>query len=227
MCEFCAEHGEGKIWYLAMKNYGQELLSQGHRREHIAAFFKDFETSVAGSLAALDAIQALPFVPDVVSKVATARQKKWHFGQVVPIEDVDLILDSAAAVRMPQPHHRSTRSAILLRLRRRSGRRHRPVPRLRQPPRNPLARRRARGDSSIGQRRASPFGVDIRYAVHRRLMQLRSGLHGVSDAGRRRDDAGLLRGGVHRGSGLGSLHGLQVVPRAMSLRCDSLHGHAR
>ena len=102
MCEFCAEHGEGKIWYLAMKNYGQELLSQGHRREHIAAFFKDFETSVAGSLAALDAIQALPFVPDVVSKVATARQKKWHFGQVVPIEDVDLILDKMdSIVRLP------------------------------------------------------------------------------------------------------------------------------
>lgn len=102
MCEFCAEHGEGKIWYLAMKNYGRELLSQDHRREHITAFFKDFETSVAGSLSALDAIQALPFVPDVVSKVATARQKKSHFGQVVPIEDVDRILDQMdSIVRLP------------------------------------------------------------------------------------------------------------------------------
>jgi len=32
MCEFCAEHGEGKIWYLAMKNYSQEMLSQNGRK---------------------------------------------------------------------------------------------------------------------------------------------------------------------------------------------------
>ena len=102
MCEFCAEHGEGKIWYLAMKNYNQEMLSQNGRKEHIAQFFQDFESSVAGSLSALDAVQALPFVPDVVSKVATARQKKSHFGQVVPIEDVDKILDQIDSfVRLP------------------------------------------------------------------------------------------------------------------------------
>lgn len=28
MCEFCTQHGEGKIWYLQMKNYAQELLSE-------------------------------------------------------------------------------------------------------------------------------------------------------------------------------------------------------
>ena len=25
MCEFCTEHGEGKKWYLQMKNYAKEL----------------------------------------------------------------------------------------------------------------------------------------------------------------------------------------------------------
>src|SRR3972149_6015257 len=102
MCEFCAEHGEGKIWYLAMKNYSQAMLSQNGRREHIAQFFQNFESSVAASLSALDAVQALPFVPSVVGKVATARQKKSHFGQVVPIEDVDKILDQIdSIVRLP------------------------------------------------------------------------------------------------------------------------------
>jgi hypothetical protein len=47
MCEFCAEHGEGKQWYLSMKNYSRELLADPQRRDHIAAFFKDFENSVA------------------------------------------------------------------------------------------------------------------------------------------------------------------------------------
>jgi len=102
MCEFCTKHGEGKEWYLKMRNYSQELLSLDGRREHIAAFFQDFEARVARSLSMLDAIQALPFVPDVVSRVATARQKKEHFGQVVPIEDVDSILDMVdSIVRLP------------------------------------------------------------------------------------------------------------------------------
>jgi len=104
MCEFCTEHGEGKEWYLTMKNYGQELLSQRGRREQITAFVQNFETDVAESLSMLDAIQALPFAPGVVSQAATARQKKIHFGQVAPIEDVDKVLSLVDnIVRLPCP----------------------------------------------------------------------------------------------------------------------------
>ncbi len=102
MCEFCTEHGEGKVWYLAAQNYNQELLNQDGRREHITEFFKDFELSVARSLSMLDKIQALPFVPAATSSVVTARQKKSHFGQVVPVEDVDQMLDLVdTVVRLP------------------------------------------------------------------------------------------------------------------------------
>jgi len=102
MCEFCTEHGEGKAWYLTMKNYSQELLSQNSRSEHIREFFKSFESRTAHSLSMLDKIQALPFLPAIVSKVAGSRQKKSHFGQVVPIEDVDKILDEITSiVRIP------------------------------------------------------------------------------------------------------------------------------
>lgn len=102
MCEFCAEHGEGREWYLTMKNYGQELLSQGGRRERITAFLRDFEARVARSLTMLDSLQALPFVPNAVGRIATYRQKKEHFGQVVPVEDVDRILELVdSVVRLP------------------------------------------------------------------------------------------------------------------------------
>jgi len=102
MCEFCAEHGEGKEWYLSMKNYNQELLSQDGRSQHIRLFFQDFESRVAQSLSMLDSIQALPFIPGIVSRVATGRQKKSHFGQVVPLEDVDVLLDQITSiVRLP------------------------------------------------------------------------------------------------------------------------------
>ncbi|MEW6531206.1 MAG: hypothetical protein AB1473_10240 [Thermodesulfobacteriota bacterium] len=47
MCEFCHEHGEGKKWYLEMKNYSRELVAQGGRlgfiddtRAHFEAKYK-------------------------------------------------------------------------------------------------------------------------------------------------------------------------------------------
>jgi ferredoxin len=102
MCEFCTQHGEGRAWYLNMKNYSQEMLAQDGRGEHIREFFKDFEARTARSLSMLDAIQALPFIPSMVSRVATQRQKQSHFGQVVPIEDVDILLDQIdSVVRLP------------------------------------------------------------------------------------------------------------------------------
>lgn len=102
MCEFCAEHGEGKLWYLTMRNYGEELLAQDNRRQQITAFFHDFEARTARSLSMLDRVQALPFLPNIVGRVATARQKTGHFGQVVPVEDVDRILDLVNTfVRLP------------------------------------------------------------------------------------------------------------------------------
>jgi ferredoxin len=102
MCEFCAQHGEGQAWYLTMKNYSQEFLSQPERRKHIVDFFQHYEAGLAQSLPMLDSIQALPFVPDLVTPYLIARQKKSHFGQVVPIEDVDKILDMTdSVVRLP------------------------------------------------------------------------------------------------------------------------------
>ena len=33
MCEFCSQHGEGKKWYLTMRNYSRELWEQNKRKE--------------------------------------------------------------------------------------------------------------------------------------------------------------------------------------------------
>ena len=33
MCEFCTKHGEGKKWYLQMKNYAGELLHERAQRQ--------------------------------------------------------------------------------------------------------------------------------------------------------------------------------------------------
>ena len=102
MCEFCTQHGEGQVWYRNLKNYGDDLLSQAGRSEQIRHFFQDFEAGLASSLPMLDAIQSLPFIPNLASRELTRRQKRSHFGQVVPLEDVDQILDQiSSVVRLP------------------------------------------------------------------------------------------------------------------------------
>lgn len=91
MCEFCHKHGEGKKWYLQAKNYSEDLLSDLRRRQFIADFLAHPEALVeeVGKLERLR--QAPSFVRAVLVPRISGRQKKVHFGQVLPIEDVDRI----------------------------------------------------------------------------------------------------------------------------------------
>lgn len=92
MCEFCHKHGEGKKWYLQAKNYSEDLLSDLGRREFIRDFFSHPQ-KLADSDSALGQMERLPpFVRAVITPLIAGRQKKIHFGQVVPIEDVEQIL---------------------------------------------------------------------------------------------------------------------------------------
>jgi NAD-dependent dihydropyrimidine dehydrogenase PreA subunit len=118
MCEFCTEHGEGKKWYLEMKNYSEILLHEeltpkqkevtgvNSRLEYLERDFlgimswalgKD-QASTDGGDETTDA--------DLTNKVEisdnehVARQKIAHFGQVVPIEDVDAIVDMVSSITL-------------------------------------------------------------------------------------------------------------------------------
>ena len=120
MCEFCTEHGEGKKWYLQMKNYADELLSEElsstqkgivratTRFEWNNRFWESFvmpairgvsesqeESQDAPSSAEPPEIQ--PGEDEIVS-----RRKVEHFGQVLPIEDVEEVIDMVDSItRMP------------------------------------------------------------------------------------------------------------------------------
>jgi Pyruvate/2-oxoacid:ferredoxin oxidoreductase delta subunit len=98
MCEFCHQHGEGKKWYLNANNYAEDLLSDLRRRHFITRFFE-----TPGHLAKGErALTALDVMPDFLWKGVrtkiTARQKPKHFGQVVPIEDIERILALTTSV---------------------------------------------------------------------------------------------------------------------------------
>lgn len=101
MCEFCTLHGEGQKWYLTMRNYSRDLLSQNQREEFIDDFVARFEESSL-RVKQLDALRGNRIAHAFIRRMATSAQKKNHWGQVVPIEDVECIIDMQdSIVRLP------------------------------------------------------------------------------------------------------------------------------
>ncbi len=91
MCEFCVKHGDGKKWYLAMENYSRELLHQQDRIGYMSYFVNTFEERVPRSLTQLEKLSRTPF-RNIGKLLLTRSQKRDHFGQIVPMEDMEKIL---------------------------------------------------------------------------------------------------------------------------------------
>jgi ferredoxin len=102
MCQFCHQHGEGKKWYLRAENYAEDLLSDLRRRRYVENFFSDPEHLRRG-MARLDDLERLPaFARAVVTPMVVRRQKKFHYGQVVPLEDIEQIFTFVnSVIRLP------------------------------------------------------------------------------------------------------------------------------
>jgi ferredoxin len=93
MCEFCLEHGEGRKWYLEAKNYGLDLLHDVNRQQAFQKFSK--KLAVSGGKSFHERMEDLEKAPGFVRRVIrwkTVRSmKKFHYGQIVPIEDIERI----------------------------------------------------------------------------------------------------------------------------------------
>jgi NAD-dependent dihydropyrimidine dehydrogenase PreA subunit len=98
MCEFCHKHGEGKKWYLEAKNYAEDLLADARRRRFVEHFFMHPEILKRDERNARSLDRLPPAVRSMVVQGITRRQKKVHFGQVVPIEDVERIFSLVNSV---------------------------------------------------------------------------------------------------------------------------------
>ncbi len=97
MCEFCVKHGEGQKWYLEMKNYSRELLDQDGRVEFIRHFINTFDDRIPLNLNQLEMLSGTPF-HGLAKPFLTWRQKRDHFGQIVPLEEVEQILEQIDGV---------------------------------------------------------------------------------------------------------------------------------
>jgi Pyruvate/2-oxoacid:ferredoxin oxidoreductase delta subunit len=101
MCEFCVKHGEGKKWYLVMRNYSEVLRNEKHRDKFINYYWARFEDYYRG-IAKVDKVKNVPIVGRIAGHFAERQMKTEEWGQVVPIEDVEQILDMQdSIVRLP------------------------------------------------------------------------------------------------------------------------------
>jgi len=99
MCEFCVQHGDGKQWYLEASNYAYDLERDLERRGYLVEFVTTFDQRMTRNIKLLDIVNAVPRpIADVFRRVASKRQQKDHFGQPVPLEDCEKILDIATSV---------------------------------------------------------------------------------------------------------------------------------
>jgi len=98
MCEFCHKHGEGRKWYLEANNYSEDLLSDLRRRNFIIDFIKKPESLRRGDQRLNELDNAPGFIQRAIIRRVSNKMKKKHFGQVVPIEEVERIFDFVTSV---------------------------------------------------------------------------------------------------------------------------------
>ncbi len=105
MCQFCIEHGDGQKWYLEASSYSADLSSDLRRRGYLVDFIRDFGRNRSRLLTILEHANSAPTpVAEAVRGSVSRRLQRVHFGQPVPIEDCERILDiTTSIVNVPCP----------------------------------------------------------------------------------------------------------------------------
>jgi len=99
MCQFCVEHGDGKRWYLQASNYAFDLDSDLRRRSYVVDFVRGFDEMRATAITAGRVVRSLPEPLRRLGKQAISRhQQKVHFGQPIPLEDCEQVLELATSI---------------------------------------------------------------------------------------------------------------------------------
>ncbi|MDI6778985.1 MAG: 4Fe-4S binding protein [Bacteroidota bacterium] len=101
MCEFCTQHGEGKKWYLNAKNYSAELLNDLSRIKFIEEFYHEVihKGNKTISIFEKKLLKQLGIgIPNSYKQKMVADYKESHYGQVVPLEDIEKILSMCNSI---------------------------------------------------------------------------------------------------------------------------------
>jgi ferredoxin len=99
MCNWCQQHGDGKKWYLNVKNFSKNFLNDEAVIEAVNAYFKSIESFLGMSVPMNAELLNLKNDDDFSHAVELTKQSistyMPHRGQVVPIEDVRKIIELA------------------------------------------------------------------------------------------------------------------------------------
>jgi ferredoxin len=99
MCEFCEKHGEGKKWYLNVKNYSHDLLSDLTRKYFIEHFYSEAIDQGFAKLVKCERIfEKKKRLPAHLVRQFVDSRKETHYGQVLPIEDVRTIFEMSSSI---------------------------------------------------------------------------------------------------------------------------------
>lgn len=93
MCEFCIKHGEGQRWYLNMRNYSKELSSQLGSADYMEKFISRFQQDVSLGIRAMETFAHWNWSRRIAYLIATESVKRKHFGQIVPVEELEQVVD--------------------------------------------------------------------------------------------------------------------------------------
>jgi Pyruvate/2-oxoacid:ferredoxin oxidoreductase delta subunit len=86
-----------------MKNYSEELFRQKKSDEFMRDFINNFDEETKKGLSKLESSQKGPFfIRRFLKNMIVKKQKKIHYGQIVPLEDIEKIIDLVkSVVRLP------------------------------------------------------------------------------------------------------------------------------
>ena len=103
MCEFCSQHGDGKVWFKNAENYGKDLVSDLARRQYINDFFTSTIEQGAETIGRLETLYGKKKrLPARLVNAMVEKAKVEHFGQVVTMADIrELVGKAATVVRLP------------------------------------------------------------------------------------------------------------------------------
>ncbi len=96
MCDWCLKHGDGKKWYLNLKNFSTDFLKDRAVIESAIKYFQNTESMVGMTPAMFEEALKLREDGEFSRMVETVKEMigslSPHRGQVVPIEDVEEII---------------------------------------------------------------------------------------------------------------------------------------
>jgi len=122
MCQFCVEHGEGERWYLQASNYAFDLESDLRRRQYIVDFVSGFSEMRSSAITWMERFERMPAPLSAMGKSAISKHLQAnHFGQPVPLEECERILEMATSItvipcicRMHEPGKRADEVCLLV-----------------------------------------------------------------------------------------------------------------